>query len=195
VRAAAHGQRSTRLARLLRDAGPDRGPSSTARWWRGFGRVLKPRDHTSRKEPAMHLPQRFLQLARIATIVLVPVLAGCDSILDTTPNFAQRARIVIEGEDSADLLLVTSTLYVGEQINNTPELLITVLDADSAHVSPPFDRQMELDASGRLLVRLFQQDPSAHPTVRMRIFLDGEEVSDVTAELIDSYMEYVFVYL
>jgi hypothetical protein len=143
----------------------------------------------------MRLPTRFPRLVRLAVIAFVPLLAACDSILDTTPNFAQRARIVIEGEDAADLLLVTSTLYIGEQINNTPELFITVLEADSARVSPPFDDEIELDPTGRLLVRLFQQDPTANPTVRMRIVLDGDEVYDVTAELVDSYLEYVFVYL
>lgn len=143
----------------------------------------------------MRLPTRFLRLVRYSTLAAVPLLAACDSILDTTPDYADRARIVIEGEDTADLLLVTSTLYVGEQVNNSPQLIITVLDADTAQVSPPFDGIVPLDESGRLLVRLFQPDPTAHPTVRMRIFLDDEKVYDVTAEMTDAYLEYVFVHL
>lgn len=125
---------------------------------------------------------------------VLPSLAGCSSILDTSRDIADAARVVVDGSSPVRLTLVTSTEYVGARDPDTGSFDITLLSSDTAAVDVPIDRSFSLDQNGRFLVRLIHPDLQSTASVRMRVFLDEELVYDVSADMSDAYLEYVFVY-
>lgn len=139
------------------------------------------------------ITNRLLLLA--AVVMALGASAGCSSILDTRRNLADEARILAEGTSPVPLTLITSTEYVGARDPATNEFVIDLIDSDTSQVTElPLEERIPLDDNGRIFVRLWNPDLDATASVRLRVYLDDELVYDVSADMRDAYLEYVFVY-
>lgn len=126
-------------------------------------------------------------------LILLAVVAGCDSLLDTTEDLADNAYVYVTGASPVPLQLILSNDYTAIE-NDEGRFDVTLAVADTLYLSPPFQRTHPIGGKGRIFVRLTQPDSTTEATVQMRITLDDQEVYNVGATLREASLEYLFVY-
>lgn len=128
------------------------------------------------------------------TLILAAALAGCDSLLSTEREFAENARVVVTGNSPIPLKLVLSNQFVAVPDPTTGQVTISLVLADTVDLALPIERTYPLGDGRRILVRLINTDGTQDATVRMRVFLDDDEVYNEQAILRNAYLEYTFSY-
>lgn len=130
--------------------------------------------------------------------VLLPILtlvaAGCNSVLDTSQDYADRARVVVTGTNTGPLKLVTSTNWL--HVTNTDNGETTIVIGDSAvyDITLPVDTSFAFTNSRRFLVRVVNTDTAETADVRLRVYLDEELVTDQATTIKATPMQFSWRY-
>jgi hypothetical protein len=124
-------------------------------------------------------------------VVLLPVVAACNSILDTDQAaFAYEARVIIEGTSEVPLRLVTSTNFIAVPDPETGDLVSSLVVSDTVIVtSLPYNHVFEIRGADRFLVRL--TNPDIDVTVHLRVLMDEREVYGQRATMRDATLEFI----
>jgi hypothetical protein len=133
------------------------------------------------------------RLAAAATLILAAAAAACESILDTTEDLADNARVFVTGSSPVLLELVLSNDFTAVE-NAEGNFDVTMAESDTFRVTPPYERAHPIGQTGRIFVRLTQPDSTVTASVRLRVQLDDREVYDRQATLRNASLEYLFVY-
>jgi hypothetical protein len=131
-------------------------------------------------------------LAAVA-MILVASTTACDSLLDTSQDYADVAYVRVTGTSSVPLKLVLSNNFV-RNINDQGQTTVSLVTADTQIVTLPIDAWMPLGNNLRILARLINADTAVTATIHMRVFLDDEEVYNQQATMRDASLEYYFTY-
>lgn len=134
---------------------------------------------------------------RRALVALITILtastAGCDSLLDTSQDYADLAHVRITGSSAVPLTLVLSNDFI-RNVNDQGQTTITLVSADTQVVTLPVDATKPLGNQLRILARLINPDTAVTATIHMRVFLDDDEVYNQQATMRDASLEYYFTY-
>jgi hypothetical protein len=131
-------------------------------------------------------------LAAMVTILAVST-AACDSLLDTSQDYAELAHVRITGSSAVPLTLVLSNDFI-RNVNELGETSIILVTADTQVVDLPVDATLPLGDGLRILARLINPDTAVTATIHMRVFLDDDEVYNQQATMRDASLEYYFTY-
>lgn len=112
------------------------------------------------------------------------------------------AHAVVEGDDaSAPVQIVTSTVF---NVSSTPSdpsqpssgSSVALIVADTVVQTLPFDRTFDIHTTGRFFIRV-QTPPTATDTpsvnATLKVFVDGEQRSNVAGDLATSPLQAVFL--
>lgn len=126
-----------------------------------------------------------------AFLVVTLAAAGCDSITNTSGNYAETARIELSGTSVGPLLLVSSTNWVFTYDELTGEQYVHLYEADTTEVELPAQKSVELAPRYRILFRVINpHDEDAQ--IRMRVLLDDVVKYDVETPVGETPIEYTF---
>ena len=131
-------------------------------------------------------------LAAVA-MILVASTTACDSLLDTSQDYAELAHVRVTGSSAVPLKLVLSNDFI-RNVNDQGQVTVSLVTADTQVVSLPIDASMPLGNNLRILARLINADTAVTATIHMRVFLDDEEVYSQQATMRDASLEYYFTY-
>lgn len=135
------------------------------------------------------VPWRGPASSALLPILLCLPLATCGILDEDAPD---TARLVIEGPAGHPLRLVTTSDFdvVASPGGDSPE--VSVISADTAAVTAPFDRSYSLGPRTRIYVIVGSDSTAASP-VRVRTFIDGEIRFDRSSRFVDgAELEFVF---
>jgi len=130
---------------------------------------------------------RTIRLAAASAIVLALAPSACG--FDDTPT-REEARVVLEGETDAPVQIVLSREFIQTQ-NEFGQRSIALFSADTAIVTPPFSRTMNIRNQQRFFARAEAADTVPTP-VRMQVFLDGDLEFDQMRDLRDQRLQFSF---
>lgn len=129
----------------------------------------------------------------VAAMIVAGSTAACDSLLDTSQEYAELAHVRITGTSDVPLKLVMSNNFI-RNTNNQGQITISLVTADTQVVSLPINATMPLGDNLRILARLINSDTAVTATIHMRVFLDEDEVYNQQATMRDASLEYYFTY-
>lgn len=112
--------------------------------------------------------------------------------MGTGNNQPRNARVIITGASTVPLQLVTSTTFEAVRADDTGEVSVTLLAADTASIAVPLDQTFAFDGSDRFFINLRNPDPDVTASIRLRLLVDGREVFDESANMRDAALEYTF---
>lgn len=120
---------------------------------------------------------------------------GCDSLLGSgRPRFADRARVIIEGDTPVPLTVVTSTRFIAVR-SEGGSYVSTLILADTVTLdSLPYDQVHGISGADRFLVRLINPDSTVTATIHMRVRLDDNEVFNQRATMRAASLESISFY-
>lgn len=131
-------------------------------------------------------------LAIVPVLILIVAAAGCSSLLDTTEELPDNARVFVTGTSPVPLELILSNEFTAIE-NNEGKFDVTPVVADTFTITPPFERNHPIKQTGRIFVRLTQADSTVEASIRLRVLLDSKEVYNTQAMLRNASLEYLFV--
>jgi len=126
--------------------------------------------------------------------ILTLIAAGCNSILDTSQDYAENARVVITGTADAPLKMVTSTNWFPAQNTNTGEDLILMTDSAVYDITLPVDTTFKFTSTHRFLVRIINTDTTQGADLRLRVYLDNDLKTDQTTTVKSIPMQFSWRY-
>lgn len=127
----------------------------------------------------------------LAGALLLPVLGACDFITgDPTPD---EARVVLEGDGAAEVVLLTSSRFLTGR-GEDGRMVVQVLGADSATVSPPFDRTFNIRQDQQFFARAIAGDTTGPTDVRMRVLVDDDSKFDESTDLKADTLQFIFLF-
>jgi hypothetical protein len=125
--------------------------------------------------------------------ILAFVASGCDSILGTNrAEFANNARVIVQGTSGVPLTLVTSTHFAAVPDPDTGDLIASIVTArvDTLR-SLPSQHDFDVRGFDRFLARLINPDSAVTATVHMQVLLDGKLVFTQHATMRDASLEFI----
>lgn len=135
-----------------------------------------------------------LMFAAVWTILIV-LAGGCDWISGSDQGFADEGRVLIDGSSTVPLLLVTSTNFLQGFDPLSGETVTTILSADTITLNQlPTDQRYPLSGKDRFLARIANPSTGATATIHMQVRMDGRQVFDQHATLLDASLEYTVFY-
>jgi hypothetical protein len=130
--------------------------------------------------------------------VLLPILTlvatGCNSVLDTSQDYADKARVVVTGTSPGPLKLVTSTNWVPVTNTDTGEIINIVIDSTVYDITLPVDTAFKFTNSRRFLVRVVNVDTTQTADLRMRVYLDSKQVTDQATQIKTAPLQFSWRY-
>ncbi|MGH7503680.1 MAG: hypothetical protein ACREL7_18295 [Longimicrobiales bacterium] len=141
----------------------------------------------------MRLPARTYRRFGALALILTGSTAACDSLLDTTPDYAEFAHVRVTGSSDVPLKLVLSNNFTALP-DDDGEIVVSLIDADTQVIDLPIDESYPLGEGLRILARLINPDTAVTATIHMRVFLDDDEVYSQQATMRDASLEYYFAY-
>ncbi len=131
--------------------------------------------------------------ALACAILLTTVMAGCNSILDSSQDPPDEAEVTITGTSPAPLRLVLSSRFIGIWNPDQGKYDVSLNAADTVEVtSLPVTRTHRLNETGVFFVRLTNPAVDQTATIVLRVRIDGREVYSQAANMRDASLEYVF---
>jgi hypothetical protein len=133
--------------------------------------------------------------AFVAPLILTIAAAGCDSLLDTSQDYAEDAQLLVTGTSPVPLRVILSNNFTNIQNPEDGSINTQLIVADTFELTLPINHTYPMGNGARIFVRVWQPDSTQTADVLMRVLLDGErEVYEQRATLRDAYLEYTFTY-
>ena len=120
---------------------------------------------------------------RLALPILTLVAAGCNSILDTSQDYADNATVEVTGTSAVPLLVVSSTDWVYVVNSETGAVGVSTNKADTVSLQLPISRTVSIKDRFRIFFSVANPDSVNTATIRMRVRLDNELVYDQSATM------------
>ena len=137
------------------------------------------------------MKQRVPKFASVLLVAALPLLSACQGLTESDPP--TQARVVVDATPEIPLQLIVSTDFVIILDELTGNQDPQFSSADTIALGAAFDQTYSM-ASGdaRLFVRLANDNDTVEP-VHIRVFLDGVNEYDVTANLgMGGFLEYLY---
>ena len=131
------------------------------------------------------------------SVLLTAAIAGtgCDSLLDTTQDFATSAKVIVTGTSAIPLGIIMSNDFNASQDPVTGDVTVSLFAADTLSRDVPIDETYPITDRLRFFVRLINPSADETAVVNVRVLLDGtEEVYNVNVSLTDASIQYIFSY-
>ena len=117
------------------------------------------------------------------------VAGGCGWFDDPSPATVS---VTLDGQADS-FVIITSTEFFATT-NEAGDLGVQVFNSDTTIISFPFERSWDIQDEGRFLLLGMPADSGA-VTVRLRVFLDGDEDYDASVRaLIDDPVRYIYLF-
>jgi hypothetical protein len=133
-------------------------------------------------------------LAYIVPAAALAFSSSCGILDSEEENLADSVQVLVTGDTSTPLLLVTSTAWDYQIDQQTGEQVLRLFAADTADLSLPFDRTYPFTQSYRFLARVANTDTAQTATIRLRLVVGGNTVCDQTASLRDASFQCTWRY-
>lgn len=135
-----------------------------------------------------------MRMLRVGTVALLLVAVwGCDWVTKEAP---ERARIQLEGQEGAQVQLITSTTFLSNRIEGDGrDNEVVLVDADTAQVTIPFEASYDISIDRRFLARVLRSDPSTDELV-LNGWVDGKQHFNRPGRPVpeDSLLQIVYVF-
>ena len=137
---------------------------------------------------------RGLKAIPVMLILALP-FAACDSLLDTSEDFATSAQVIVTGTSAVPLGIIMSNDFNASRDELTGETMVSLFAADTLSRDVPINENYPITDRLRFFVRLINPSADETATVNMRVLLDGkDEVYNVNVSLKDASIQYIFSY-
>jgi len=121
--------------------------------------------------------------------------AACDSLLDTSQEFATSAQVIVTGTSAVPLDIIMSNDFNASQDPVSGDVSVSLFAADTLSRDVPIDETYPITDRLRFFVRLINPSEDETAVVNMRVLLDGkDEVYNVNVSLKDASIQYIFSY-
>jgi hypothetical protein len=129
-----------------------------------------------------------------ATLSLAAALvwSGCDFLTEDERG-PESASITVDGDAGALVEVMTSTRFVAAAFPDGDTAQVSLIDAETFVKALPYSAEFDISQFQRFFVRVGPAEETAR-TVRLRVWIDGREVYNVTSEAFDSVMRFVYQY-
>jgi len=137
--------------------------------------------------------QPFPRTAFLPLLALISLAGACTGISDGAPP--SQARIVVEASPENPLRLIVSTDFVMVTDEVDGGTYAAFRSADTVAISGDYEATYSLSVDEPRLTALLGNYYDPVELGRLRIFLDGEEVYDIQANLANGgFLQYIYRY-
>ncbi len=136
---------------------------------------------------------RVWTLAKAAFLgVALMAAGGCDLLTSTDVN-PEEIRVLVESEGSDDVQLVLGDVFfLGGVDEEGGAVTVTLISADTALVSLPYDQSFPLAPSFQFYVLALTDSLTTPREIRVRVLVDGDSRYDKTGTLGEEEFEFVY---